>query len=111
MTAEPEQVTDTSNGFRVDVLHPKDLLAILVVVEGCESRLQVVRRYSRRKTTNWSRSGTSDSIGGRIISMPLQHSLESRAGRHKCAAFGRAVVDAPVLRSVQAHDVRRSSAR
>ncbi len=52
VTAEPEQVTDTSNRFRVNVLNPKileDLLAILVVIQGCESRLQVALRFDSRK--------------------------------------------------------------
>jgi hypothetical protein len=72
----------------------------------------VVRRCNRRKTTNGSRSGASDGSGGRSIFMPSsRHRLKSRARRHKRAAFGRAGVDAPALRSVQAHDVRRSSAR
>ena len=98
VTAEPEQVTDTSNRFRVDVLHPKileDLLPILVVVEGCESRLQVVRRCNRRKTTNRARSGASDSSGGRIIfiiSMPSsRHSLESRSSCDESSLCGAVV--------------------
>ena len=72
----------------------------------------VVRRCNRRKTTNGSRRCASDGSGGRSIFMPSsRHRLKSRSRRHKCAGFGRAWVDAPALRSVQAHDVRRSSAR
>ena len=47
VTAEQEQVTDTSDKFRIYVLHPKifeNLLVILVGVDGGESRLQVARR-------------------------------------------------------------------
>ena len=112
VTAEQEQVTDTSDKFRIDVLHPKifeNLLAMLVVVEGCESRLQVVRRCNRRKTTNRARSGASDSSGGRIIfiiSMPSRHRLESRSRGNECAASVSTVVYTSALSSVQTYDVR-----
>jgi hypothetical protein len=110
-----EQVTDTNNSVRGKILHTKILEylgAILFVIQGCESILQVVRQCNRRKTTNVARSDASDSSGGRIISVPSsRHSMESGSRCDKCAALRGAVVDAPAPRSVQVHGVRRSGAR
>ena len=114
VTAKPEQVTDTSNEFRGKILQTnilEDLGAILVFIQGCEGSLQVTRRCDRRKTTNVARSGASDSSGGHIISVPSsRHGLESGSRCDKHAALGRTVSCTP-LRSVHAHDVRRSCTR
>jgi hypothetical protein len=75
--------------------------AILVVIQGCESCLQVARRVDRLKTTNGAHSGASDSSKAHIISVPSgRQSLESGSCHDKCAVFRRAVVDVPSLRSV-----------
>ena len=85
---------------------------ILVVIQGCESCLQGALRFDRRKTTNSAHSGASDSSKAHIISVPSSlHSLESGSCHDKGAVLGRAVVDAPTLRSVQTHDIRRAGTR
>jgi len=69
----------------------------------------VVRRCNRRKTTTGSRSGASDSSGGRIIfiiSMPSSHRLMSRACGNECAASVSTVAYTSALSSVQTYNVR-----
>ena len=72
----------------------------------------VVRLCNRRKTTNGSRNGASDSSGGRSIFMPSsRHRLKSRTCGNESTTLRGAVVDSPALSSVQTQNVRRSSAR
>jgi hypothetical protein len=135
VTAEHEQVTDTLDRLRSDVLHAKifeNLRAVLVVLEGGEGILQVARRRSRLKTATGSRigaitatrsrSGASDSRGRSgvvlnfILCLPSRHSLESRACCYE-GSLGGAVVTAAACAtkrgtgSAGKQTVRRSCAR
>ena len=69
------------------------------------------RKAVRRSAGVEGRSGAGGvSIAARARA-PKDHRLKSRPRDHECAALRGAVVDSPALSSVQAQNVRRTSAR